>query len=59
MKQWFKDYGFFVVMMYMLFSFMIMIGRVIRFDRPIDCEVRYVDIVFPLSRLHCPVGGLK
>lgn len=27
--------------------------------RPIDCEFRYVDIVFPLSRIACPVDWNK
>lgn len=24
--------------------------------RQIDCKVRYMDILFPLSRLSCPIG---
>lgn len=59
MKQWFKDYGSMAIAFYIGFSFMILFFRIARFDKPIDCEVRYVDIVFPLSRLHCPIGWLK
>lgn len=56
MKQWFKEYGVTITFFYILFSFMILLFRITTFDKPIDCEVRYVDIVFPLSRLHCPIG---
>lgn len=59
MKQWFKDYGLGAIAFYVVLSFMILFFRVAPFNEPIDCEVRYVDIVFPLSRLHCPIEVLK
>lgn len=49
MKEWILT----ALAFYVAFSLMIAFFRLL----PMDCEVRYVDYLFPLSRMHCPVGG--
>lgn len=44
---------------YLLVSALILIIRVAQFNKPIDCEWRYLDLLFPLSRIACPIGGGK
>lgn len=59
MKLWLREHGVFVIAIYVVMSLFFMLIRAGQYNQPIDCEVRYLDIVFPLSRLHCPVGGAK
>lgn len=49
----------FILYLYLLFSLFFLAIRASSYNKPVDCEFRYVDILFPLSRLACPVDGFK
>lgn len=52
-----KDKIFIVVIIWLVASVYIWMFRLPAFGKPADCEVRYLDFIFPLTRIHCPVGG--
>lgn len=55
-----KDYGFNIGMALIFYFFMSVFALLIRmspgFGKPPDCKHRYVDYIFPLSKIHCEVG---
>lgn len=52
-----KEHLFLIIVSYLFVSFFITLMRMATtYGKPMDCELRYVDFVFPLTRLHCPVS---
>lgn len=52
MKNFIREWVPFTIGIYLAVSLFIWFMRWL----PMDCEKRYVDYVFPLSKLHCKVG---